>query len=1030
MLKPIYKLCIGLCLSSWSLMQAQSTFPTNGAPFITHSLYAFKNATIHVDETVELKNATLLVQDNQIVNVGEGLAIPANAIIYDLKGKHIYSSFIDLYSDYGVNVKPSHRGERGGGPQMESNIKGAFGWNQAIKADFEAHKVFVNNKEQADDLKKLGFGVVLTSSKDGIVRGSGALVHLSNVKENESIYKDKAAAFYSFNKGTSTQDYPSSLTGAIALLRQTYLDALWYKNATTKKEYNISLEAFNQLQSLPSIFEGNDKFNNLRAEKVAKEMNVKYIMKAGGNEYQRISEIQQTFLKYIVPLNYPEALDVEDPYDAELVQLSDLKHWELAPTNPAAFEKNQIPFCLTLADLKDKSKFMPNLRKAIQYGLSEKMALKALTTNPATFINMQDKLGAIKKGYFANFFISNVSIFEEEAYILEHWTNGIPSNYKDLQAPSIQGNYVLNTSARNFKVSIKGGDVLKPQATVFIDTLKAAAQLQFQNNLLSMSFKYDTTLITRLNGVYEADKQLFTGKGQWADGTWYDFTMRYQSADTTKKIETPKKKSPTLGKVIYPFQAYGEVLPESEGLLKDNWKKFKNRYQAILIKDATVWTNEGDSVLKDYDVYVVEGKIVRIAPNIDAPAGAFAKVIDAKGKHLTPGIIDEHSHIALTNGVNEGTQSSSAEVRMGDVINPEDINIYRQLSGGVTAAQLLHGSANAIGGQSAIIKLRWGATAEDMKFEKADGFIKFALGENVKQSNWGDLNTKRFPQTRMGVEQVYKDYFTRAREYDQQWAAFGKLSPKQIEKEKIAAPRRDLELEALAEILNKKRFITCHSYVQSEINMLMHVADSFNFKVNTFTHILEGYKVADKMKAHGVNASTFADWWAYKNEVMEAIPHNAAILTKMGVNTSVNSDDAEMARRLNQEAAKCIKYGGLTETEALKLVTLNPAKMLHVDDRVGSIKVGKIADLVVWTDNPLSIYAKADKTIIDGQIYFDREEDLKAREYIKAERARLINLLIAEKHKGVKVVKPNPKKQRLYHCNTIEGLAEEVTGHR
>ncbi|MEO6301636.1 MAG: amidohydrolase family protein, partial [Bacteroidia bacterium] len=297
--------------------------------------------------------------------------------------------------------------------------------------------------------------------------------------------------------------------------------------------------------------------------------------------------------------------------------------------------------------------------------------------------------------------------------------------------------------------------------------------------------------------------------------------------------------------------------------------------------------------------------------------------------------------------------------------------------------------------------------------------------------NWGDMNSVRFPQSRMGVEQVYKDYFTRAKEYDLQWQSFSKMSPKDIEKNKVSVPRKDLELQALAEILNKKRFITCHSYVQSEINMLMHVADSFGFKVNTFTHILEGYKVADKMKAHGVSASTFADWWAYKNEVIEAIPYNAAILTRMGVNTSINSDDAEMARRLNQEAAKAIKYGGLTETEALKLVTLNPAKMLHIDDKVGSIAVGKVADVVLWTDNPMSVYAKADKTIIDGQIYFDRDEDGKLKEYIKTERARIIAKLLLEKQKGGKVEKLKSKhEERLYHCNTIEGVDEELTGQR
>jgi len=283
----------------------------------------------------------------------------------------------------------------------------------------------------------------------------------------------------------------------------------------------------------------------------------------------------------------------------------------------------------------------------------------------------------------------------------------------------------------------------------------------------------------------------------------------------------------------------------------------------------------------------------------------------------------------------------------------------------------------------------------------------------------------RYPQSRMGVEQVYNDFFTRAKEYDKAMNLF--LVSK--EKNKVS-PRKDLELEALSEILNKKRFITCHSYVQSEINMLMHIADTFGFKVNTFTHILEGYKVADKMKAHGVSASTFSDWWAYKNEVIEAIPYNATLLTKMGVNTAINSDDAEMARRLNQEAAKSIKYGGLTEVEALKMVTLNPAKMLHIDDKVGSIKVGNVADVVLWTDNPLSVYAKVDKTIIDGQIYFDRDEDLKLQDYIKTERARIINKLILEKQKGAKTQKYQAKQQRLYHCNTIEGVSEEETGHR
>ncbi len=990
---------------------AQTTFPTNGAPNPVHTIYAFTNAVIHIDHETTITNGTLVFQDGKILAAAEKAVVPTGAMVYDLKGKHIYPSFIDIYSNYGLPEVSKDAKT----PPAPSQNKGAYGWNPSIKADVEAYKTFTHNKEKADELRKCGIGVVLTSNKDGIVRGSGSLVHVSNQKENESFIKDKAAGFYSFTKGTSPEPYPGSLTGAIALLRQTYYDAKWYKENSSKTEYNISLEAFNQLQALPAIFEANDKYNVSRAAKIGSEFGIKYIIKGGGNEYQRISDIQELYSKFIIPVNYPEALDVEDPFDAEQASLAELKHWEMAPGNAAAMEKNFVQFCFTSADLKERSQFLPNIRKAIKYGLSEKTALKALTNNPATFINAQSLVGALRTGMYADFFISNKNIFEEDAVIYQHWVNGQGNIYDDINAPDIRGNYQMDIANKNYKVTING-EQNKPGGTVKVDTTKYKLNINFKNNLATFSFDYDSTKTARLSGNYDQNKKTIEGKGQWADGNWFEFKMSFVSADTSKTKAADKKEKINIGKVYYPFSAYGEPLPD-DGVFKTAMQKFKNRYDAILIKNATVWTNEGDSVLKDHDVYITEGKIVRIAPNIDAPKLAFAKTIDAEGKHLTAGIIDEHSHIGLSGGVNEWAQASSAEVRMGDVVNPEDINIYRQLAGGVTTAQLLHGSANPVGGQSQIIKLRWGLNAEEMKYQNAPGFIKFALGENVKQGNSPPGN--RFPQTRMGVEQVYIDIFTRAKNYKKTLDDFSKIPPKQ--KGTVIAPRKDLELDAIAEILDGKRNITCHSYVQSEINMLMHVADSMKFKVNTFTHILEGYKVADKMKAHGVSASTFADWWAYKLEVMEAIPYNSAILTKMGVNTCINSDDAEMGRRLNQEAAKGIKYGGLTETEALKLATLNPAKALHIDDKVGSIKVGKIADLVLWTDNPLSIYAKADKTIIDGQIYFDREEDAKLREEIKKERARIINKLIAEKNKGGKVVKPSGRRRGLDHCDTIEG---------
>ena len=402
------------------------------------------------------------------------------------------------------------------------------------------------------------------------------------------------------------------------------------------------------------------------------------------------------------------------------------------------------------------------------------------------------------------------------------------------------------------------------------------------------------------------------------------------------------KLAPILSKVTFPFGAFGsEKLPAAENLL---------------IKNATIWTNEKEGIVQNMDVFVENGKIQKVGKNLSSKT---AKTIDGTGKHLTNGIFDEHSHIALTS-INEGGQSVTSEVRTADVLDPDDIDIYRQLAGGTTSAQLLHGSANSIGGQSTIIKFKWGENGEGLKLNGADPFIKFALGENVTrkagQGGGGGANP-RYPLSRMGVEQVMTDAFTKAKAYDEAWKTYNASNPKDA----TLMPRKDLELEALAEIINKKRFITCHSYVQSEINMMMKVAEAFNFKINTFTHILEGYKVASLMAKHGVGGSTFSDWWAYKMEVRDAIPYNAALMQKAGVTVSINSDDAEMARRLNQEAAKTVLYGGLSEEDAWKTVTLNPAKLLHLDHKMGSIKAGKDADLVLWTQNPLSVYARPEK---------------------------------------------------------------------
>ncbi len=1023
------------------LIQAQVTFPENGVADPRHGHYAFTNATIVKDANTTLTNATMVIKDGRIMAIGTGLKVPPGAVEVDCKGRYIYPSFIDIYADYGIPTPQRAGAAAGGGfnfaqqPQLETATKGAYGWNQAIKTDADAYRVFTVDDAKAKPLREAGFGTVLSHVRDGIARGTGTVVSLANEKENLVVIKEKASAHYSFNKGTSTQSYPGSIMGSIALLRQSFLDAQWYKNKPPLEGLNLSLQAWNDEQGLPQIFEANDKWNDLRADKIGDEFGVQYILKAGQNEYQRIKEMKATNATFILPLNFPQAQDVEDPVEARFVSVNDMKHWELAPTNAAAFEKAGIPFCLTTADLRSVGTFWSSLRKAMDYGLSENKAMEALTKTPATVLGIYDKVGSLDAGKLANFLITSGPIFNEKTIIFYNWVQGIRYTVKD--DLNIAGTWNITikslTGAENYTLDVKSSSSVTMYGK---DTLNT--KFNHDGKMVKLSYApmtrrqrpanpTDTTQrrpgggipgggqtqtlpasATRLSGV--SNGMEWNGTGLDSAGNALTWTATFIKAAEVKMDSTKKKEMPVLGKVVYPFEPFG-------------WEEDQApRQETILIKNATVWTSEKEGVLQNTDVLIKNGKIAAIGKNINE---AGARIIDGTGKHVSPGIIDEHSHIAAAS-INEGGQSVTSEVRIADNLNPDDINIYRQLSGGVTTSHILHGSANTIGGQTQLIKLRWGANAEDLKFKNSDGFIKFALGENVKRSTASISNfsnNNRYPDTRMGVEQVLVDAFTRAKDYKKQWAEYNNTK----DKKGLYPPRRDLELDALVEILDKKRFITCHSYVQSEINSAMEVANRMGYTVNTFTHILEGYKVADKMLKHGSYASTFSDWWAYKMEVEDAIPYNAAIMQRVGLTVAINSDDAEMARRLNQEAGKIVKYGGVTEEEALRMVTLNPAKMLHVDDRVGSLKVGKDGDVVVWTENPLSIYAKSLYTIVDGTIYFDREKDEQLQKQVDAERARLVKKLNGEKRNGTPTIPAQPSYQIIHTCSDVghsHGLLE------
>lgn len=983
----------------FSFLNAQDYFPENtGVKLIPNTYKAFTDATIHLEPGIIIKNGTLLEKNGIIIDVGTDIELPNNTIIYNKSGKHIYASFIEVFSDFSIK-KPTKKSRTDRSEQFNPDRSGYY-WNDHIMSEYKSISDYSYDKKLASKMRSFGFGTVNSHRFNGIHRGSGILIALNdNQNDNKRIISDNSAEYYSFKKSiTSNQSYPSSIMGAMALIRQFQYDSQWYSN-NSESTKDLSIEAFLRNKKIPKIFDsGFDKLNTTRIVKLINELDIDFTVIGSGKEYESLIELNQNKIKLVIPLNFPKPFNVSDPLLIKKISLKDMRFWNQAPSNPSQVSKANIPFAFTSSKISSSREFFENLRKAIHYGLDKSTALKALTTIPAEILGHQNKLGKLDKNFLANFIITNGELFDEGTNITENWVQGQRYSVIDENTISIDGIYELSIGDNKYNLKIKNS-VKKDSivAEVTKDSIEFSVFSTFENDWFNLS------ILNKKNKKYsqlscKIGNTELNGKGIDFNGNsinWFTNKLEEELVEKKKTDNNYYKLVP----VSFPNKAYGNYSIPPE----------KN----TIFKNATVWTNESDGILDNTDVLVIDGKIANIGENIPYPENTI--VIDATNKHLTSGIIDEHSHIAASS-INEGGQNSSAEVSIEDVINPDDINIFRNLSGGVTTIQILHGSANPIGGQSAIINLKWGETIENMKFKNADPFIKFALGENVKQSNWESYS--RFPQTRMGVEQVFTDYFQRAKEYGDKWIEYNEMPIRK--KIKSKSPRYDREMEVIWEILKGERFVTCHSYVQSEINMMMKVAEKFNFKINTFTHILEGYKLADKMKKHGAGGSSFSDWWSYKFEVKDAIPYNGSIMHDAGVLVAFNSDDSEMSRRLNQEAAKAIKYGGVSEEDAWKFITLNPAKLLHIDDVVGSVKVNKNADLVLWSNHPMSIYSKVEKTMIQGAIYYSLDNINNKLKSIKKERTLLISQMLDAASKGAETETPVLSVNQEFHCETLD----------
>ncbi len=998
-------LAVGILVAACSIVWAvESTVPPSGIRENNPNVHALTNARIVNPTGTVIEKGTIVIRDGIITAVGAGLAAPADARVWDLAGKTVYPGFIDGYTEMPSGGEGRGRATGGGGGAARTETAGtpaskpgANYWNPNVTPQTRVDAVYQPDKDANKNFRSQGVTARLVAPTQGVIRGTSALVTTGDGEPNQTILRDKVALHATLtNRGVWNEDgYPNSSMGAMTLVRQAFYDASWYRQAwdaysrdktLPRPERNDALEAMQGYLAgkAPVFIDASNELYSLRADKVARELGLNVIVRGSNEEYQRLDLVIATGRPIVLPVNFPKAPAVKTPEDALAVSFETLMHWDIAPENAGRLAKAGAKIAFTSNGLKETKEFLGGVRKAVSRGLDKSAALRALTLTPAELYGVADRLGSIEIGKAGNLVIADGDIFEEKTNVIEAWVDGRRYEVKSEPLADLRGEWKLNLStgqsaADTVTLKLKG-EPSKLTGNMKKNSQEAKLTESSMNDArLGVSFKGDSLGwkgAVRMSATKSGD--VLVGDGVWADGKTFIWTGTLAKAFTPEAdTSKPKPIQMSTYPVMYPMIAYGN--------------KSQPAQETVLLKNATVWTSGPQGKLENASILIQNGKIAAVGKDVAAPAGAA--VIDTRGKHIAPGIIDCHSHSATDGGINESGHTITAEVRIGDFIDPNDEIIYRQLAGGVTAANILHGSANTIGGQNQVIKMRWGVGPDELKFEGAPQGIKFALGENVKQSNWGDRFTTRYPQSRMGVEQIVRDEFTAARRYKERWDNWQKSK-------KGMPPRRDLELDAIVEILNGTRYIHCHSYRQDEILALMRTCEDFGVKIQTFQHILEGYKVADVMAKHGVGGSSFSDWWAYKMEVVDAIPYNGALMHNAGVVVSFNSDSNEMARRLNTEAAKAIKYGNVPEVEALKFVTLNPAIQLGVQARVGSIEVGKDADLAIWNESPLSTFAICEKTWIDGRKYFDRVDDAIRRDDLTAMRATLIQKILDSGEEG------------------------------
>ncbi len=963
--------------------QATRTQPVTGIRDNGTGFHALVNARVVTAPGQVMEGATIVIRNGLIQRVARNEQPPAGARVWDLSGHTVYPGFIDAHADLGMDDVP------------EGGDVGPTHWNPQVRAWFSTTMNLSDDADRRAALRSQGFGTALVVPKQGIFRGTASVVNLGEEGVRDRVLRPdlvQAVGFErSFRLGGS---YPNSSMGTIALMKQTFMDADWYIRAWNAYEASgrafLPPETSEALASLESVVQGSQSVlfetgseeEYLRAHKLAADHGVTAWYRGSGQEYRLIDVLRGRTDPLIVPLNFPDAPDVDDPESALNASLGDLRHWYLAPTNPAQLAGAGVRFAITSDGLASLNEFLPNLRIAVARGLSTRDALAALTTTPAAWLGIERTHGTIESGKVANLVVSDGDLFTEEARVRDVWVHG--RVYEVTRPPQIdpRGTWriasddewgfdavlMLEGPLNRLRGSIEvagaaaqGGVIDLASASVVAET--GRIEVRFPGEDLG----YEG--MAMLAGSVRGDEFFgWTSLPNGADPSFrgtriepYDGDDRGTAAANVPQIDLP---------FIRPMMDYGRsAQPEQPA--------------AVVVRNATVWTQGPQGRLDNADLVVQAGKVVQVGTGLTAPRGAV--VIDGTGKHVTPGLIDPHIHSGVSS-VNESGFAIVPEVQMGDVVTHNNIWMYRQLAGGLTSAMIKHGSANPIGGENVIVKMRWGSLPEQLKLEGAPRTVKFALGENPKRRQG------RYPDTRMGTQEIIRDHFMAARDYEREWQRWEQTG-------QGIPPRRDLRMEAILDILNQELLISSHGYRADEFLALVRLAEEFGFRVQTLQHGVEAYKIAPELAASGVAAVVWSDWGAFKLEAYDATKYNARILIEAGVTTSLHSDNSQIASRMNWEAGKLLRTG-LTEEQALSTVTNGSAAAIAINDRVGSLEPGKDADFVIWNGNPLSQFTRAEQTWVDGRRYFSLDEDAALRQQVQRERTAIIQAILSVQQNG------------------------------